>query len=84
MASPIRKWPMLNSWIPLSWDKIFAEKCNKFDFITFQKKSYFKGGNMKLTNVVGCNKSLSQIDSILSINRKLIKEQKYDSKKLYE
>jgi hypothetical protein len=65
-------------------NKIFAEKCNKFDFITFQKKSYFKGGNMKLTNVVGCNKSLSQIDSILSINRKLIKEQKYDSKKLYE
>jgi hypothetical protein len=65
-------------------NNIFTEKCNKFDFIAFQKKSYFKGGDMRLTNVDGCNKSLSQKGSILSINKKLIKEQKYDSKKLYE
>ena len=39
---------------------------------------------MKLTNVFWFNKILAKIDKPISINRKLIKEQKYDSKKLYE
>ena len=65
-------------------NNISAKKCNKFDFIVFQKKSYFRGGNMILKNSKSCNMSLAQTGSILNINNILIKEESYNLNKLYE
>jgi hypothetical protein len=65
-------------------NQIFAKNCNKFDFIVFQKKSYFKGANMSLNNTISCNKSLVQYGSVLSINKNLIKKKSFSPKQLYE
>ena len=65
-------------------NNISAKKCNKFDFIVFQKKSYFRGGNMILKNSKSCNMSLAQTGSILNINNILIKEESYNLNKLYD
>ena len=64
-------------------EKISLKNCVWYDFASYKKKSYFKGGYMNLKKVSGCNKSMAQNKSLLIVNDSKIKTRKINIKDLY-
>jgi hypothetical protein len=62
---------------------IKIENCLFYDFAAYIKKNYFLGGKINLKNVSHCNSSLSQIQSEIIINDKIINNIKINSEELY-
>ena len=63
---------------------IAVKECEWYDFASYNKKSYFKGGYISLNNSYGCNKPLVQNNSYLKINDEIIRSKKVNINKLYE
>lgn len=60
------------------------ENSKLFDVAVFKKKNFYSGGYANLDNVKHQNKLINQIDSYALINNEIIKQQKFNSKKLYQ
>ncbi len=60
------------------------KRCGWYDFASYNKKSYFKGGYMDLKKVNSCNKTIVQNDSIIIIDDKKLDTKKISVDKLYK
>ena len=62
---------------------LIVKRCGWYDFASYNKKSYFKGGYMDLKKINSCNKTIVQNDSIIIIDDKKLNT-KISVDKLYK
>ena len=63
---------------------LIVKRCGWYDFASYNKKSYFKGGYMDLKKINSCNKTIVQNDSIIIIDDKKLNTKKISVDKLYK